>query len=142
MDLYQKVILDHYKNPRNFGELPGDCIAAERDNPVCGDQVKVMLRLDEQSGVGEIRFTARGCALSIASASMMAELVAGKSVSEVKEVTRHIIQTFREEKSPGQLDRYGEFSVLKGVFEYPVRIKCVLLCWHALEDALGQVRKS
>jgi nitrogen fixation NifU-like protein len=136
MDLYQKVILDHYKNPRNFGELTGDCISAERDNPVCGDQVKVMLKVDRER-VGEIKFTARGCALSIASASMMTELLRNKSLQEAKSITENIMQIFQQKQPPEQLAQYGEFAALKGVFEYPVRIKCVLLCWHALEDALA-----
>lgn len=136
MDLYQKVILDHYKQPRNFGELSGDCIVAERDNPVCGDDVKVMLLVDQAGRVGEIKFTARGCALSIASASMMTELVLHKELDDARTITRHIIRIFQEKQEPGQLDQYGEFSALKGAFEFPVRIKCVLLCWHALEDAL------
>lgn len=139
MDLYQKVILDHYKNPRNFGELSGDCIAAERDNPVCGDHVKVMLLVDQEGRVGEIRFTARGCALSVASASMMTELVLHKKLDDARNITRHIIKIFQEKEEPGQLDQYGEFSALKGAFEFPVRIKCILLCWHALEDALQRI---
>jgi len=90
MDLYQKVILDHYKNPRNFGELSGDCIMAERDNPVCGDHVKVMLLVDQDGRVGEIRFTARGCALSVASASMMTELVLHKKLDDAGTITRRL----------------------------------------------------
>ena len=91
MDLYQKVILDHYKNPRNQGELPEGCISEVRDNPVCGDQVKVMLRLDDQNRVGEIKFTARGCALSIASASMMTELILHKPGEEAPSMVQNII---------------------------------------------------
>jgi nitrogen fixation NifU-like protein len=134
-ELYQKVILEHYKNPRNFGELSGDCISGERDNPVCGDQVKVMLKVD-RGRVGEIKFSARGCALSIASASMMTELILNKPVEEAASTVENIIDIFQKKQSGDQLENYGDFSALKGVFAYPVRIKCVLLCWHALEDAL------
>lgn len=142
MDLYQKIILDHYKQPRNFGELSGDCIVAERDNPVCGDHVKVMLFVDQDGRVGEIRFTARGCALSVASASMMTELIHHKKLDDARTIVAHIIKIFQEKQEPEQLGQYGEFSALKGAFEFPVRIKCILLCWHALEDALKNLRNN
>lgn len=138
MDIYQKLILEHFKNPRNFGELPGERRSGECNNPVCGDEVKVMLRVDEQNRVGEIRFTARGCALSIASASMMTELAKGKSLEAVQKMIAHVNGVLRGEFPPKELERYGEFSALRGVLEHPVRIKCVLLCWQALEEALGR----
>lgn len=138
MDLYQKLIVEHFKNPHNFGELSGECRIGQRNNPVCGDEVKVMLRLDEQSRVGEIRFTARGCALSIASASMMTELIKEKSLESVQKIIAHLSGVFQGQFPPIELERYGEFAALRGVLEHPVRIKCVLLCWQALEEALGQ----
>ena len=87
-DLYQKVILDHNKSPRNFGELVGDCFYAERDNPVCGAQVKLMLRANENNLVGTIKFTAKGCAICIASASMLTEIVKQKTFSEIEKITQ------------------------------------------------------
>lgn len=138
MDLYQKLILEHFKNPHNFGELSGERRIGERNNPVCGDEVKVMLRVDDQGNVGEIQFTARGCALSIASASMMTELARGKSLEAVREMIAHVSGVFQGQFPPAELERYGELAALRGVLEHPVRIKCVLLCWQALEEALGQ----
>ncbi len=138
MDIYQKVILEHFKNPHNFGELPGECRIGERSNPVCGDEVKVMLRVEAQNRVGEIKFTARGCALSIVSASMMTELVKAKNLEAVQKLIAHVSGVFQGQFPSAELERYGELAALKGVMEHPVRIKCVLLCWQALEEALGQ----
>ncbi len=137
--LYQKIILEHNKNPRNFGELAGDCFYGERDNPVCGDQVKLMLRVNRNNILETAKFTARGCALCIASASMLTEIITQKPVAEVKQIIAHVFSVFQNTLPANQLERYGDFYALKGVLEYPVRIKCVLLCWHALDDILDSI---
>ena len=137
MDLYQEVILDHNKKPRNFGKLDGADHFAEGHNPLCGDQLKVYIKMDGDR-VAQIRFEGSGCAISTASASLMTEAVAGKSREEVEA----IYQSFHElltgdpsvvaEVGP----ELGKLAVFSGVREFPVRVKCATLSWHTLQAAL------
>ena len=132
--LYQEVILDHYKHPRNYGELE-DADKAEGYNPLCGDRVAVYVKKDGDQ-IERVSFEGSGCAISTASASLMTEAVAGKSIEEanaLQECFRSLL-TGQEAPSP-ELD-LGKLEVLAGVRHYPVRIKCATLAWHALKAAL------
>ena len=132
--LYQEVILDHYKSPRNFGELDPADATAEGYNPLCGDQLKVYLRMDEGT-VSEVRFEGSGCAISTASASLMTEAVKGKS----REFAEALFEDFHQLVAGGEPpDReLGKLEALAGVRDYPVRIKCATIAWHALRSALA-----
>jgi nitrogen fixation protein NifU and related proteins len=133
-DLYQEVILDHNKRPRNFGALEGGAQAAGH-NPMCGDRVSVYVRL-EDGRVAEARFTGNGCAISKASASMMTEAVTGRTPEEVQ----GMFSTFQDMVT-GRCDaddeKVGKLVVLSGVKEYPSRVKCAMLAWHALQAAIA-----
>jgi nitrogen fixation NifU-like protein len=133
-DLYQELILDHGKKPRNFGDLPGATHQAEGYNPFCGDQVHVRLILSE-GRIEAIQFEGCGCAISTASGSMMTEAVKGKSVEEAQRLFSRFRQavTCQEEADDEAL---GQLICLAGVKQYPNRIKCATLAWHALDQAL------
>jgi nitrogen fixation NifU-like protein len=134
-DLYQEVILDHNKRPRNFGVLERADRSAIGHNPLCGDKLTVYLRLDGDR-VAYVRFEGLGCAISKASASMMTEVVKGLSDDDITtlfERFHHLVT------APGLADedeRLGKLAVFAGVREYPTRVKCATLCWHTLRAAL------
>ena len=145
-DLYKEIILDHYKNPRNQGELPvPPAIMEEGFNPLCGDEVKVYV-LTDGDVVKDIRIGGQGCSISQASASMMAELVLDKTFEEAK----NLIEKFKEMMSvhESNLDSaelsednnensLGDLQALKGVVKYPVRIKCATLGWNTFDQIIG-----
>lgn len=139
MDLYQEVILDHCKRPRNFGALPGADHVAEGYNPLCGDKVKVYLALDGDRLAG-IAFEGAGCAISTASASLMTEALAGKSVGEAQQLFAevHGMLTGDPSQAAEESESLGKLAALGGVREYPVRVKCATLAWHTLQAALAQ----
>jgi len=137
-DFYQEIILDHYRQPRNLGEIHHSCTSVEHDNPVCGDHIKLMVHTNGEGKIDDIKFSGSGCAISMASASMMTEEVLGKSVEEVKTSIEDFVETMRGEKNADILDEYGDLSALKGVIKFPVRVKCATLSWHALKDALKE----
>jgi nitrogen fixation NifU-like protein len=141
-DLYQDILLDHYKSPHNFGEGSPSCTDVKMENPVCGDHIKLMIRVDDQDRVQEVKFTGSGCAISVASASIMTDEIKGKPVEEVKKIIEEVLGTMRGEKDPEILETHGDLAVLKGVIKYPVRVKCATLAWHAVRDALKKVEKS
>ncbi len=141
-ELYQEIILDHYKNPRNFGETCPHCASVELDNPVCGDHVELHLLVNPRGEVEKITFSGSGCAISMASASMMTEVVKGKTLPEVKRIIRDVLAVLRGEKDAAVLEEYGDLTALQGVSQYPVRIKCATLAWHALEDALQRASEQ
>jgi len=132
-ELYQQVILDHNKNPRNFKSLPHAEHKAEGYNPLCGDRVTVYLHL-EDGKVKEAAFEGKGCAISTASASMMTEAVKGKSLEEAKALFEkfHDLVTGKTASS-GEL---GKLAVFAGVREFPMRVKCATLAWHTMNAAL------
>ena len=140
-ELYQEIILDHYKNPRNFGEGESSCTSVELDNPVCGDHIKLMVLVNDNGLLKDIMFSGDGCAISMASASMMTEEVKGKPINEVKKILQDVLTVMRGEKEPDTLDELGDLAALKGVTRFPVRVKCATLGWHALEDALEMNEK-
>ena len=137
-ELYQEVILDHNKRPRNFGPLPSASHQAEGHNPLCGDQLKVYLETDGEK-VNDIHFEGMGCAISKASASLMTEAVKGKSLSEVETLYGHFHDLLTGDPSTrGQADEaLGKLAVFSGVREFPVRVKCATLAWHTLQAALA-----
>jgi nitrogen fixation NifU-like protein len=132
-DLYQEVILDHNKRPRNFHALP-DARHANGHNPLCGDRVTVYVRMDN-GRIADAAFTGSGCAISKASASLMTDAVRGLSPDEARGLfsTFHDAVTGRRDVPDEAL---GKIAVLTGVRDYPSRVKCATLAWHALEDAL------
>ena len=133
--LYQEVILDHYKRPRNFGKLDPADRRAQGYNPLCGDQLEVTLRLDGDR-VDEVCFEGAGCAISTASASLMTEAVKGKTQAEAEALFQDFQQLVTGAEPPtGEM---GKLEVLAGVRDYPVRIKCAILAWHALRSALEE----
>jgi nitrogen fixation NifU-like protein len=133
-DLYQEVILDHYRNPRNRGPLPGADRTAEGYNPLCGDQLQVHVKLDGDR-VEQIRFEGTGCAISQASASVMTTVLRGKTKAEIDT----LFETFQRlvtGKEGADLEAMGELAALSGVSEFPARVKCATLGWHTLLAAL------
>lgn len=133
-DLYQEIILDHSRSPRNCGRLAGASGEAHGDNPLCGDRITVQVKV-ENGHVSEVGFDARGCAISIASASMMTEALKGKGVEEALGISEKFVSglTSRTEDGPEDL---GELAALRGVRKFPTRIKCATLAWHAFDAAL------
>lgn len=137
-DLYQEVIIDHGRRPRNFGPLPGHNHHAEGFNPLCGDKLTLYLRLVD-GVIADVRFEGTGCAISTASASLMSEALKGKSIEEAEELfTRfHALLTEADETRAARLaEPLGKLQVLAGVREFPARIKCATLAWHTLHAAL------
>ena len=143
-DLYQEVILDHWKNPRNFRHPENATCAAHGDNPLCGDQLTVYMTVDENGIVIDAAFEGRGCAISVASASLMTELVRGKSEADVRRLFEsfHLLATGDEGEIPEDMsDELERLSVLSGVREFPMRVKCATLAWHTMKAALAGSEK-
>jgi nitrogen fixation NifU-like protein len=135
-DLYKEVILDHYKNPRNKRPMPEAALTCSRNNPLCGDEISVFAQVDE-AHISEISFQGQGCSISQASASMLTEAVKGKSVDEATNLAADFRGMMAGEVEPGE-DEFGDLVALKGVVKYPIRIKCAVLAWDVLQEALGQ----
>jgi nitrogen fixation protein NifU and related proteins len=135
-DLYRDVIVDHNRNPRNFGRLASPDAQADGHNPLCGDRLTIYVNLDGER-ISDVKFDGSGCAISVASASLLTEAVRNKSKAEVHALfedvhallTRHDVQV-----DPAKL---GKLAALSGVREFPARVKCASLCWHTLNAALA-----
>jgi nitrogen fixation protein NifU and related proteins len=141
-ELYQELILEHSKAPRNFGELKAANHQAEGYNPLCGDQFTVYLDVEGDS-IRDIRFHGSGCAISKASASMMTQSVKGKTLAEAEELFRRFHELLTTEQSVnGDRDKLGKLMVFSGVREFPVRVKCATLAWHTLQAALEGGEKT
>jgi nitrogen fixation NifU-like protein len=136
-DLYQEVILDHGKRPRNLREIEGASHRADGYNPLCGDKVTVYLSLDGEV-VRDVSFQGKGCAISTASASMMTEALKGKSLAEVESLFKrfHTMITGDLKGASALAPQLGKLGVFVGVCEYPARVKCATLAWHTLHAAL------
>jgi nitrogen fixation protein NifU and related proteins len=132
-DLYQEVILDHYKNPRNYGVVLGADHVAEGSNPLCGDHLVLSLKLSGDA-IGDVKFEGSGCAISKASASLMTTVVKGKSQAEVEDLFDRFHKMVTGDAS--QAASLGKLAALAGVSEFPVRVKCASLAWHTLKAAL------
>jgi nitrogen fixation NifU-like protein len=135
-DLYQEVILDHNRRPRNFGALPGANRHAEGYNPLCGDKVTVFLDV-EDGRIRDVSFQGSGCAISTASASLMTEALKGRTVAAARELFDdfHALVTTGEGEGSPEL---GKLAVFSGVREFPMRVKCATLAWHTLLAALEE----
>lgn len=135
--LYQDVILDHNKRPRNFGELEAADHRAEGSNPLCGDRLRVDLKLDA-GRIADVRFRGQGCAISTASASLMTEIVKGKTIDEVEALFEgfHEMLTGDPSVRAEPSSELGKLVVFGGVREFPIRVKCATLPWHTLHAAL------
>tara|TARA_B100001123_G_scaffold435882_1_gene565216 strand:+ start:118 stop:579 length:462 start_codon:yes stop_codon:yes gene_type:complete len=137
-DLYQEVILDHGKAPRNFGKPETANCEATGNNPLCGDSLVVYLNVDEGNVVREAAFLGNGCAISVASASMMTEIIKGKTKDEAEALFRrfHEMCTSDEEVDLSDDEDIEKLMVLSGVRQFPVRVKCATLAWHTMDAAL------
>jgi nitrogen fixation NifU-like protein len=136
-DLYQEVILDHSRKPRNFGELPNASVVVHGDNPACGDEIHLAAQFGDDGSLKDIKFTGHGCAISLASASMMTMKLKGKGRDEVMEMLR----TFRDlvtSETPVESRKLGDLQLMQGVRKFPQRVKCAMLAWRAVEQALQQ----
>jgi len=133
-ELYKEVILDHYKNPRNKREMPGAELSCSKNNPLCGDEITVFVH-EDGGKVLDVAFVGQGCSISQSSASMMTEAVVGKSRDEVDERIGAFRGMMAGEVEADE-DAFGELVALKGVVKYPIRIKCAVLAWDVLQDAL------
>ncbi len=133
--LYQEVILDHGRNPRNFGALEEANHAAHGDNPLCGDRIVVYLVLADGK-VADVAFTGRGCAISMASASLMTEAVKGRSVAEARALFERFHHLLTAGAAADDDEALEKLNVFAGVRDYPVRVKCATLPWHTLNAAI------
>ena len=136
-ELYQEVILDHSRRPRNFGELTNASVRVHGDNPSCGDEIHLAMKFGGNGGVEEIKFTGHGCAISQASASLMTMKLKGKSRDEVERMLRafhDLVTTGKDDGAKG----LGDLQVMRGVRKFPQRVKCAMLPWRAVEQALRQ----
>lgn len=139
-DLYQEIILDHGKNPRNLGKFENFNKDAKGHNPLCGDKVHVYLKVDENKKISDIKFEGHGCAISMASASIMTDLIKGKSDNEAKEIIDDFLGMIKEnpelKSSILEEDDKTKLMCLSGVKQYPMRVKCATLSWHTLISAM------
>jgi nitrogen fixation NifU-like protein len=135
-ELYKEVILDHYRAPRNKGRLDPHDVALERNNPLCGDEIELYVKFNGDSVEG-VAFEGKGCSISQASASMMTEKVKGLPVKDAIGLTESIKRMMAGEEE-GDANTLGDLISLKGVVKYPVRIKCALLGWNTLLEALEE----
>ena len=133
-DIYKEVILDHYKSPRNKRELPGAELRCTANNPLCGDEITVFAHVDGGT-VAEVTFQGAGCSISQSSASMMTEAVSGSSVEDAKRLAGEFRGMMAGDVEPDEQE-FGDLVALKGVVKYPIRIKCAVLAWDVLQDAL------
>ncbi len=134
--LYQEVIIEHGRRPRNFGPLEGANRVARGHNPLCGDRMTLYLKVNDEGIVEDARFEGEGCAISMASASLMTEAVKGRTAEEAElmfENFHDLVMDTRQAKAPIEL---GKIKILAGVKDYPSRVKCATLAWHTLHSAL------
>jgi nitrogen fixation NifU-like protein len=133
-DIYKEVILDHYKSPRNKHEIVGATRSCTRNNPLCGDEITVYVT-DRDGQLAEIAFTGQGCSISQSSASMMTEALTGRSADDAETMIKEFRSMMAGETGPDE-DEFGELVALKGVVKYPIRVKCAVLAWDVLQEAL------
>ena len=145
-ELYQEIILDHGKNPRNLRKTTNFNKDAKGHNPLCGDKVHVYLKLDEDKKVQDISFEGQGCAISMASASIMTDLVKGKEEYEVKEIVKDFLEIIKEKNQLNnkilEENEKTKLMCLSGVKKYPMRVKCATLSWHTLTSAIDNTQQE
>lgn len=138
-DLYREVILDHYRSPRNKHGLDDPTIDVHRNNPLCGDDITIKVSVDAEGVARDVAFEGQGCSISQASASMLTEQITGRPVGEIEKLVENFRAMMAGEEGPSE-EELGDLVALKGVVKYPVRIKCAVLAWDALQEGLGQVK--
>jgi len=141
-DLYREIILDHYRTPRNRGELPPPAAHAVGHNPLCGDEIEVFLDVAADGSISDIKVGGQGCSISQSSASMMSQAVKGKSAAEVKALVHRFkammsIEELSDDPAIAEA-KLGDLEALQGVVKFPVRIKCAVLAWNTLLEAMAQ----
>jgi len=136
-DLYRDVIVDHNRNPRNFREMPEADRRADGYNPLCGDRLTVFVKLDGDR-ISDVSFRGTGCAISVASASLLTESVKGRTVPEAEKLFGSMHDLLTRDDAAVDVASLGKLGALSGVREFPARVKCASLCWHTLEAALHQ----
>jgi nitrogen fixation NifU-like protein len=134
-DIYKETILDHYKNPRNRREVPDAPLSSHKNNPLCGDDITVYVTADDGT-IADVAFQGAGCSISQSSASMMTEAVRGQPVSEALRLANDFRGMMAGEVEPDETE-FGDLVALKGVVKYPIRIKCAVLAWDVLQEALA-----
>ncbi len=140
-DLYRDVIVDHNRNPRNFGKLEPADAHADGHNPLCGDRLTVYANLDGER-ITDVKFDGSGCAISVASASLLTEAVKGKTRAEVHRLFEDVHTLLTQHDADVDLGKLGKLAALSGVREFPARVKCASLCWHTLNAALESQAES
>jgi nitrogen fixation protein NifU and related proteins len=140
-DLYRDVIVDHNRNPRNFGKLAPADAQADGHNPLCGDRLTMYVKLDGER-ISDAKFEGSGCAISVASASLLTEAVRGKSKAEVHDLFEDVHTLLTKHDAQVDTARLGKLAALGGVREFPARVKCASLCWHTLNAALDNAGAS
>ena len=140
-NLYQEVILDHNRNPRNFKELANPTHYSHGHNPLCGDDYHLYLHCAPGSAMEDVGFKGQGCAISKASASMMTTMIKGKTREQVEKLEKDVLQLLTQEDVPASVkENVGRMVIFEGVKEFPVRVKCATLAWQALADALKDAK--
>lgn len=134
-DLYRDIIIDHNRKPRNFGKIEPADAQADGHNPLCGDKLTVYLKMTDDR-ITDVKFDGSGCAISIASASLLTDAVRGKSIAEAEELFHEVHDVLTHHDAPINLVSLGKLAALTGVREFPARVKCATLCWHTLDAAL------
>jgi len=138
-ELYQEVILDHSRHPRHFGALASANHVGEGHNPLCGDRVKVYLAVDHDDRIADVMFEGKGCAISQASASLMTDLIKGRSVAEAETLMDGFLRLVKGEDASGiSSDDREHLDVMAGVSAFPMRVKCATLAWHTMKSALEE----
>jgi nitrogen fixation protein NifU and related proteins len=138
-ELYQEVILDHSRHPRHYGRLQGASHKAEGYNPLCGDRVTIYLKLGEDGRVADIRFEGKGCAISQASASMMTELLKGRTQADAEKLMQGFLHLVKGEDAGGlSEDDRERLDVMSGISAFPMRVKCATLAWHTYKNAVEE----
>ena len=130
-DLYQEIVLDHYRSPRNKAKLDNVPESMVHENPSCGDSIKLEVIVDDSGRLSGVRFDGRGCAISTASASLMTEKLKGLTVEEARAMANSFIRSLRGDDPVEALEDMGDLVAFKGVAQFPVRVKCATLAWHA-----------
>ena len=145
-ELYQEIILDHGKNPRNLGKTKNYNKDAKGHNPLCGDKVHIFLKLDENKKIKNISFEGAGCAISMAAASILTDLIKGKKENEIKDIVKDFLEMIKtkenlENKNLTE-DDITKLMCLSGVKNYPMRVKCATLAWHTLTSAIDNKKEE
>ena len=136
-DLYQEVIIDHNRSPRNFGKLENPTQVAEGYNPLCGDKLNLYLKTEDDV-ITDVSFDGSGCAISVASASLMTDSLKGKTTEEAEQLFQnfHHLIMVGDSSDIDEMQKLGKLAALAGVKDYPARVKCATLCWHTLHSAM------